>query len=91
MITLHLPDDLARELGIAPHSRHAPRQSLGELLEAVEAVTPGLLPRIMEADGRTRRHLNLFVGETRVRREDARGVPLRDGDEVWLLRAISGG
>ena len=91
MITLHLPDDLAREIGITPRSGHAAKESLGELLAAVEVGSPGLLPRILEADGRLRRHLNLFIGETRVAREKAMAAPVRDGDEVWLLRAVSGG
>ncbi len=91
MITLHLPDDLAREIGIAPRSGHAAKDSLGELLSAVDVGSSGLLPRILEADGRLRPHLNLFIGENRLARETAMAAPVRDGDEVWLLRAISGG
>ncbi len=91
MITLHLPDDLAREVGMAPHTRQPARQSLGELLQDVAVSSPSLLPRIVEADGQIRPHLNLFVGETKVERHKLWTTQLKDGDEVWLLRAISGG
>ena len=91
MITLHLPDDLAREIGIAAESRHQSRESLGALLTAVDAEAPGLLRRIMEPGGQLRPHLNLFVGERVVARGEPLSAPLRDGDEVWLLRAVSGG
>lgn len=91
MITLHLPDDLAREIGIAQESRHPGEESLGALLAAVEAQAPGLLRRILEPGGQLRPHLNLFVGEKVLRRREAMAAPLRDGDEVWLLRAVSGG
>jgi len=91
MITVHLPEDLAREVGIAPHSHHESRQSLGDLLEAVDAAAPGLLRRILQAGGELRPHLNVFVGERLIGREQPMSAPLRDGDEVWLLRAVSGG
>ena len=91
MITLHLPDDLAREIGIAQSSKHPGADSLGTLLAAVESQAPGLLRRILEPGGQLRPHLNLFIGERVVRRREAMVALLRDGDEVWLLRAVSGG
>ena len=91
MIVLHLPDDLANEIGIAARSRHAAAATVGDLFDAVEREAPGVLRRISEPGGRLRPHLNLFVGEDRVGRTQPFSTPLRDGDELWLLRAVSGG
>ncbi len=54
-------------------------------------MSSSLLRRILQAGGELRPHLNVFVGERLIGRQQLMSAPLRDGDEVWLLRAVSGG
>ena len=91
MIALHLPDDLAKEIGMAAKSWHVAAPTVGDLFDAVEREAPGLMRRTSEPGGRLRQHLNLFVGENLAGRMKPFAIPLCDGDEVWLLRAVSGG
>ena len=91
MIRLHLPDDLAAELGLAQHSERPLAPCVGDLLAALEAERPGLARRVLQADGALRPHLRLFLGERALRGPLALATPLADGDDVWLLRAVSGG
>jgi molybdopterin converting factor small subunit len=58
------------------------------VLDDVDRRFPGLKFRVIDEQDRVRRHMRLFVGmeETRdVRR------PLRDGDELLIFGALSGG
>jgi len=49
---------------------------------------PGIKFRVVDEQDRIRRHLRIFVGKEPV--HDV-GVPVRDGDEVLIFGALSGG
>lgn len=93
MIRLVLPRDLARLLGLPHHELECPdAPTLGELLRRTDAESaPGLFTRLVEADGTVREHINIFVGERNARTDGGLSVPLAAGDEVWVIRAVSGG
>jgi sulfur-carrier protein len=67
-------------------------QALGvtvdEVLRDLDRRFPGLRFRVIDEQDRIRRHMRIFVG-----REAALsvGTPLRDGDEVMIFGALSGG
>jgi sulfur-carrier protein len=46
---------------------------------------------VRDEQGTLRRHVNLFVGPTNIRDLDEQATTLRDGDEVAILPAVSGG
>jgi len=46
---------------------------------------------VMTEEGRLRPHVNVFVGRDSVRYTGGLDTPLRDGAEVSILPAISGG
>jgi len=48
----------------------------------------GLRFRVVDEQGRIRKHMRIFVGMDRV---DALDRPLRPGDEVLIFGALSGG
>ncbi len=64
----------------------------GDVRQALEdafARHPLLRPHLFTEEGRVREHVHLFLNERDVRDElDAR---LRDGDELYVLQAMSGG
>lgn len=62
--------------------------TLAAVLDAVEAAHPAVARRVRDESGLLRRHVNVFVGEERVR-DLATVVP--EGVEVAVLPAVSGG
>ena len=62
--------------------------TLDELLRDVDRQCPGLRFRVVDEQGRLRRHMNVFVNEEKVR---DLSMPIVEGDEVVLMQALSGG
>ena len=61
---------------------------LAALLEDLDHSYPGIRFRIVDEQDRVREHIKFFVNREQVARLD---VPLRPGDEVHILQALSGG
>ena len=62
--------------------------TLGEVLDDLERRFAGIRFRLVDEQDRLRPHVRFFVNGA-----DARDVamPLRDGDEVYIVGALSGG
>ena len=62
--------------------------TLGEVLEDLDRSFPGIRFRVVDEQGRLRPHVRFFVNGT-----DAREIstPLREGDRVYIVGALSGG
>ena len=65
--------------------------TLKEALDAVVAVHPSLRERLRDEHGRLRDHLSVFVNTDDVRGLQGEATPVRDGDVVHLIPAVSGG
>jgi len=94
VITVHLPGDLAQDIGADRRLALPWPQGAGDagaVLDALHAMYPAMRGRVTEADGAVRRHINLYVGEQDARRAQGLATPVPDGTEVWLLKAVSGG
>ena len=63
-------------------------RTLGEVLDDLEHRFPGIRFRVVDEQDRLRPHVRFFVNGA-----DARDVatPLSDGDEVYIVGALSGG
>jgi molybdopterin synthase sulfur carrier subunit len=72
------------ELGAGLHT-------VGEVLEAVARSCPGITDRVLTEGGAIREHVNIFVGAEAVRFTGGLATPVRDGDELSILPAVSGG
>ena len=90
MITVHLPRDLAEEFQSPATLTVEGVDTLTALWAVMERRHPGLGRWLCEPDGAMRQHLTLFVGSRRVPWADA-PLPRAEGQEVWILRAVSGG
>lgn len=62
--------------------------TVGGVLDDLDARYPGLKFRVVDEQDRVRRHMRIFVGMDETRSVAA---PLRDGDEVLIFGALSGG
>jgi len=69
----------------------APAARLTDALAALWTAHPALRGRVMTEEGRLRPHVNIFVGRDSVRYTGGLDTPLRDGSEVAILPAVSGG
>lgn len=63
-------------------------ETLAEVLADLDHRYPGIRVRVVDEQDRPRPYIRFFVNAT-----DARdlSVPLRDGDEVYIVGALSGG
>ncbi len=62
--------------------------SLGEVLADLDARFPGFRFRVIDEQGRVRRHMILFVGGER---QDDLSAPIPPGADVFIIGALSGG
>jgi molybdopterin converting factor small subunit len=65
--------------------------TVGSVLDALAVDHPALERRVRDELGRTRVHVNLFVGSNNVRDLDGLATPITPGDELSIIPAISGG
>jgi molybdopterin converting factor small subunit len=61
------------------------------VLAEIEKQVPGATARIIDADGRVRGYVNLYVNGDDVRHGAGMETPVAESDEVLILPAISGG
>ncbi|MBA3670842.1 MAG: MoaD/ThiS family protein [Gemmatimonadaceae bacterium] len=66
-------------------------ETVRDALAAVSAQWPALTDRVLTEQGELRRHVNVFVGEESVRFTDGLATPVRDGDTITIVPAVSGG
>ncbi len=92
MARVVLPGPLLLDAGGHARVDVAPQAStVGEALEALFALHPRLRARIFDEQGRLRPHVNVFVGQESIRYSGGLSTRLRDGAEIVVLPAVSGG
>ena len=62
-----------------------------ELIGVDDGSTADTRERLRDESGRLREHLNVFHNEEEIRRLQGEATPLRDGDTVHVMPAVSGG
>ncbi len=65
--------------------------TLREAIDALAAAHPSLAERLRDEHGKLRTHLALFVNDEDARFLGWEDAPLRDGDVVHVIPALSGG
>lgn len=63
--------------------------TLDELTRDLDRQFPGLRFRIIDEHQRVRRHIKLFVNRDQA--DDDLATPLKAGDEIMIVAALSGG
>jgi molybdopterin converting factor small subunit len=65
--------------------------SAGEAFSVLWAACPGVRDRIMTELGEVRPHVNIFIDGENIRWAEGLATPVRDGAEIVILPALSGG
>ncbi len=65
--------------------------TVGDALEALWTICPGLRDRVATEQGEIREHVNVFVGQENVRFTGGLTTPVPDGGEISIFHAVSGG
>jgi molybdopterin synthase sulfur carrier subunit len=86
-VDVFVPSQLTSYTGGVSRLR-ARGETLGRVLDDLDARYPGLRFRVVDEQDRVRRHMRIFLNG-----EAAKAVSLtvRDGDEVLIFGALSGG
>jgi MoaD family protein len=65
--------------------------TVGDALAKLWAQHPGVRDRVLTEQGEVRQHVNVFVGDESIRFTGGLATPVRDGDEISIVPAVSGG
>jgi molybdopterin converting factor small subunit len=66
---------------------NVPAKTVADMIAALDTRWPGMRSRLCDETPSIRRHLSIFCNG---RRTDL-GSPLQEGDEIYVLTAVSGG
>ena len=86
-VQVRLPVLFANLFPTADRTVEVPAETVGEMIDALDARSPGMRDRLCDSSPAVRRHINIFVEGGRATL-DTRLAP---GTEVIVLTAISGG
>ena len=65
--------------------------TVGDVLDAVGELHPGVRDRVLDDQGALRRHVNVFVNQENARFTGGLQTAVPDGAEVSIFPAVSGG
>jgi molybdopterin converting factor small subunit len=77
--------------GLHQISSEASASHVGEALEELWKLYPGLRDRVLNERGELRQHVNVFLGSENIRRMESLKTPIEAGSEITILPAVSGG
>ncbi|HMS18000.1 MAG TPA: MoaD/ThiS family protein [Planctomycetota bacterium] len=66
-------------------------RTVADVVSALEALAPGFAFYVCDEVGRLRQHVNIFVGDERVRDRATLSDPVEADARVLILQALSGG
>jgi molybdopterin synthase sulfur carrier subunit len=89
-ITVHVPTPL-RKLTNNKAEVEVQAESVGELVENLDAAYGGIKDKLVDEAGEIRRYVNIYVNEEDIRFLNGADTELRDGDSLTIVPAIAGG
>ena len=89
-VTVRIPTPLRRLTQNQPEVE-AEGETIGSLIENLEANYPGIKERICDESGNIRRFVNIYLNDEDIRFLDGNATAVKDGDEISVIPAIAGG
>lgn len=90
MATVRIPTPL-RRLSEGKDEVVASGATIAEVLTALESAHPGFKEKLFDAEGKVKRHVNIFANDEDIRFLSNLDTPVKDSDEVSIVPAIAGG
>lgn len=87
VVVVSLPTALVRLFPGSPNEIEVAGRSVAEVIDALEAIWPGMRDRLTDTRPAIRKHLNIFVNGEKARLD----TPVPAGGRVTILTAVSGG
>ena len=89
MVTVEFAASLRRHVECAP--QQVPPGSLRGVLEAALAAAPELAHYVFDDQRAVRKHVAVFVNQQMQRERGKLDQPVREGDHVLVIQALTGG
>lgn len=90
IVSIRLPRALL-EYWSGPATVELSSRTLAEAFAGLEERAPGLRGRIVDDQGRIRRHVAVFINRELVEHRHPAAISLRPGDTVQIVPSVSGG
>jgi molybdopterin synthase sulfur carrier subunit len=87
-VIVHLPGPLT---AFAEGRARLVVEKAGNVGEALRALPPGVRDRVLDEQGRVRRHVNVFLDGESIRETGGLETPLHPEAELHIIAAVSGG
>ena len=65
--------------------------TVAEVLDALDAVHPGFKEKLLDADGKLVRYVNVFVDDDDVRFMEGLATPVPEAGTLSIMQAVAGG
>jgi molybdopterin synthase sulfur carrier subunit len=69
----------------------ASARTVGEALQQLWQIHPGLRDRVLTEQGQVRMHVNVFLEDENIRRKQLLDTALPENSEITILPSVSGG
>ena len=89
-IGIHIPSPL-RRYTTGKHELSVQAETVRGVLNYLKEEYSELYCSVCDETGAVRRHVNLFINDTRLAKTVELSDPLRNGDSVYIMPAVSGG
>lgn len=90
MSTVYIPTPL-RRLTAGASKLEVAGNSVGEVLQALEADYPGIAEKVLDQDGQVKRFINVFMNDDEIRSLDGLNTQVGDSDRISIVPAMAGG
>jgi molybdopterin converting factor small subunit len=91
MVSVHIPPSLRSLAGGRAVVEVAVAPTVAGVLDALWRSCPGVRDRVLTELGEVRPHVNVFVGAESIRWRNGLASAISDGDELFIVPAVSGG
>ncbi|MBV7332805.1 MoaD/ThiS family protein [Chloroflexi bacterium TSY] len=90
MATVYIPTPMRRLTGGASKV-DVPGETIGSLIQAVDAQYPGISERLLDGDGNVKRFINVFLNDDEIGELQGLETPVSEKDRVSIVPAMAGG